>query len=995
MKRKLQPYYPTGLAGLMLAFFVLVSYNAVIAQSPPPLEWPEIQNEQRPWSRWWWMGNSVNEKDLTANMEVYKAAGLGGLEITPIYGVAGFEDQFIDYLSPEWIEKLEYTLAEADRIGLGIDMATGTGWPFGGPWIQPEHASKNVVYRTFELNGGERLDSLITYTQEPYLRTVGNQIYELYGILRARGEQTEGTRQQPPLRQGAEPVDITRLVEPIRDNENLQALAIDQVQFQKELQLQALVAYSDAGEVLDLTENVDENGSLDWVAPAGRWTLYAVFQGWHGKMVERAAPGGEGYVIDHFSEDALETYLEQFDRAFSGKKINGLRGFFNDSYEVDDARGQANWTPDLFNEFEKRKGYDLRLYLPALFGSGSEENNVRVLTDYRDVVSDLILDEFTKEWKEWAHDRGKIVRNQAHGSPANILDLYAASDIPETEGTEILRIKFASSAANVSGKKLASAEAATWLNEHFTSSLADVKEAVDRYFLGGVNHIFYHGTNYSPSGEPWPGWLFYAAVHFSPANSFWDDFSALNEYVARVQSFLQAGKPDNDILLYFPVYDRYADRGPELLRHFDGVGEEFAETVFNQDAAMLADRGYAFDFISDTQLMEVDATGSQLTTGGAAYQTIVLSEVQYMPVSTFERLIELAKSGATIVVHNQLPSDVPGMANLEERRNRLRELTSSLQFASSGSPGVEEARRGNGRFLLGSDLNALLTAAEVRRESMVEQGLQFVRRKGADHTTYFMTSRGENAVDGWVTLAVRARSAAIFNPTTGESGMAVIRPLENGGTEIFVQLLPGESWIVQAYEDEKEGPAYAYYSVSGEQRGLDGPWSVRFVKGGPEFPQEQQLETLASWTEWGGEAARKFSGTARYSVQFSRPQENADAWLLDLGTVHESARVRLNGREMGTLIGPSYQIRLDQELLQANNTLEIDVSNLMANRIADLDRQNVVWKKFYNVNFPSRLRENRNEKGLFDASGWEPMESGLLGPVTLTPVSVRQDFSSR
>ncbi len=142
-------------------------------------------------------------------------------------------------------------------------------------------------------------------------------------------------------------------------------------------------------------------------------------------------------------------------------------------------------------------------------------------------------------WHQWAQEKGKIVRNQSHGSPANILDCYGVVDIPETEGNELLRFKFAVSAAHILNKPLASAEAATWLNEHFKSNLGDVKTAVDKYFLGGVNHIVYHGICYSPINDPWPGWLFYAAVHFQPIHPFWKDFGTLNSYVTRCQSFLQ------------------------------------------------------------------------------------------------------------------------------------------------------------------------------------------------------------------------------------------------------------------------------------------------------------------------------------------------------------------------------------------------------------------------------------------------------------------------
>ena len=62
------------------------------------------------------------------------------------------------------------------------------------------------------------------------------------------------------------------------------------------------------------------------------------------------------------------------------------------------------------------------------------------------------------------------------------------------------------------GRKLASSESFTWLGEHFQVSLADVKQEADFLFLSGVNHLFLHGTPYSPADVPWPGWLFYTPV---------------------------------------------------------------------------------------------------------------------------------------------------------------------------------------------------------------------------------------------------------------------------------------------------------------------------------------------------------------------------------------------------------------------------------------------------------------------------------------------------
>ncbi|MGH9939969.1 MAG: glycosyl hydrolase, partial [Blastocatellia bacterium] len=599
------------------------------------LNWPPVTRQTRPWTRWWWHGSAVNKRDLTAQMEKYEKAGLGGLEITPIYGVKGAENSFINFLSPAWMEMLEHTLKEADRLGMGVDMATGTGWPFGGPWVGAEDACKNFVHRSYTLKSGQRLDEPIIYTQKPLVRAVGRR------------------------------VNIAELKDPVSANPNLQALALDQVRFETRLPLVALMAYSDRSETLDLTRKVGPDGNLDWVAPQGDWTLYAVFQGWHGKMVERAGPGGEGNVIDHFSARALKNYLSKFDLAFAGRDTKSLRAFFNDSYEVDDADGESNWTPSFFAEFQRRRGYDLRNHLPALLGRDGAVKPARVLCDYRETISDLLLDEFTLPWRQWAAGKGKIVRNQSHGSPANILDLYAASDIPETEGQEILRMKFATSAAHVTGKPLVSAEAATWLNEHTLATLGEVKQAVDKFFLGGVNHICYHGTPFSPESEPWPGWLFYAAVHFGPTNSFWNDFAALNGYVARCQSFLQAGKPDNDVLLYYPIHDNWSQAPPTargMLPHYGG-GIESA--LGQADGQRLQDAGYSYDLVSDRQLRPVAFAGGGLQTGGASYKAIILPETRFIPHESFERLVTLARQGATIIARDSLPADVPGWGNLD------------------------------------------------------------------------------------------------------------------------------------------------------------------------------------------------------------------------------------------------------------------------------------------------------------------------------------------
>lgn len=97
--------------------------------------WPVIKQQMRPWTRWWWMGNAVDEKNLGTALTTYQQAGIGGVEITPIYGAKGFESRYIKYLSPQWMQMLDFTVKKAHALNMGVDMNTGTGWPFGGPQI--------------------------------------------------------------------------------------------------------------------------------------------------------------------------------------------------------------------------------------------------------------------------------------------------------------------------------------------------------------------------------------------------------------------------------------------------------------------------------------------------------------------------------------------------------------------------------------------------------------------------------------------------------------------------------------------------------------------------------------------------------------------------------------------------------------------------------------------------------------------------------------------
>lgn len=887
------------------------------------------------------MGSSVDKENLTYNLEALGKAGIGGVEITPIYGVKGEEHRKIDYLSPAWMEMFAHTRSEAQRLGMGVDMNMGTGWPFGGPSVSLDDAATCSVFQEYDVKGGKKPEEKL---------------------------QVKDARQKQTAR------------------------------------LSRLMAYSDKGDRLDITGKVNPEGGIDWTAPPGtNWKLVALFTGKTLQKVKRAAPGGEGYVLNHFDKEAVARYFERFDKAFKSTNTPFPHRFFNDSYEV----YEADWTPGLLEEFERRRGYKLEDYFPEFLSDGKTGASARVIADYRETIGELLEENFTSAWVKWAHERGISIRNQAHGSPANLIDLYAAVDIPECEIFGItdfdipgLRkdsirkendgdpatLKFASSAAHIAGKKFTSAETFTWLTEHFRTSLSQCKPEIDQMFLAGVNHVFFHGSTYSPKEAVWPGWKFYASVDMSPTNTIWRDAPAFFGYITRAQSFLQYGQPDNDFLLYLPIHDIWEEQRGKNFHAFaiHGLRERLPE--FYGIVSQVKNSGYDVDYISDRFLQTTAVENGMLKTeSGVMYKALILPSVDIMPQETLSRLLKLAEDGATLVFADSYPQDVSGFNKLDERRAAFRETLRKLPDAGAFTE-TRVSASGKGRIITGTDYASLLGACDVKNEPFKTLfGGEYLRRRNGDGHHYFLAMLENKPVDGWVPFAVNVQTAMLFDPLTGEKGEAAVRD-RNGMPEVYLQLKPGQSVILKTFDKKLNGLLpWNYRRETGKERILDKGWKMDFVESEPAVKETFTLNPLTSWTELPGEALSRNMGTARYQTSFEFRKEPGKDYLLNLGDVRESARVSVNGKPAGVLFSVPFEVAIGHLLRDGTNTLEIEVTNLPANRIADYDRRNVNWRIFEEINFVSITYENTR----FDK--WNPVPSGLLGPVVIKEMETLKD----
>lgn len=846
---------------------ILLVLLATAATSIGAQPLPTPTREARPGLRWWWLGSAVDKQNLTWNLDQYAKAGAGAVEITPIYGVQGNDMNDIPYLSPKWMDMLRYTEAENNRLDIETDMATGTGWPFGGPWVPLREAACKAVFVDTIVSARtdiKSIDFLVPQKERPY------STFRLAKSFAVKG--------QP---------DKQRVI--------------------------------------------------------------ALYEGRTRKMVERAAPGGEGYVIDHFDSTAVAHYLAHIDSAFTASETPFPHTFFNDSYE----EHKADWTPTLFDEFKKRRGYSLEDCIDKLV-----DRDPQVVSDYRETLGDLLLTNFTRQWTAWAHRHGAITRNQAHGSPANLIDCYGAVDIPEIEGfgitdfgikglrkdpgmtrpnfSDLSMLKYAPSAAHITGKKYTSSETFTWLTEHFRTSLSQMKPDMDLMFCAGVNHMFFHGTAYSPKDDPWPGWRFYASIDMSPTNSIWRDAPELMKYITRCQTYLQWGQPDNDFLIYLPVRDMWRDNREKLLMQFDihsmaKKAPDFIKAILAIDKA-----GFDCDYISDQYLMTTDfKDGSIVTAAGTKYKAIIIPGDNIMPENVKLHLEDMKAKGAAII------------------------------------KGID---------------NAAMKEAATPEEMKTKLGLKIIRRSNSIGHHYFIANLTDHDIKATVKPATGERNALWYNPMTDEFNRADV--YNNG---IMINLRSGESRILLSsgrplndwgISDSIARAPYRKYTDE-DSRTIDitkGKWSLSFTEEAPRVKQGYKLNRLQTWESLGDRAAVTM-GTGVYTTSFKLSAEDSRRnWQIDLGDVRESARVYINDIYVGCAWAVPFVLDCKNALRKGRNTIRIEVTNLPANRIADMERRGIKWRKMKEIN----MVDINYKKTTYE--NWAPVASGLNGSVILREI---------
>jgi glycosyl hydrolase family 106( putative alpha-L-rhamnosidase) len=875
--------------------------------------------------RWWWYGPAVTKPMLQHEMETMKAGGIGGFEVQPTYPLS------VDGELPG-VHNIKFLSPEF------FDMLNFT------------------AAKAREL--GLRMD-LTMGSGWPY----GGPMFT----------KSEGAGRI--LEQVAHPAAGATSVKTPRP------LVEGQTLF-------AAIALPRGGDINAATAKVltIEGGAAQIPADiAGPVDVHFYISGRTGMMVKRPAMGAEGPVIDHLSDTVVAKFIKEVaEPEINACGDNPPHSIFCDSLEV----GGEDWTDNFMDEFQVRRGYDLRPLLPALFNSNFPRA-LDIRHDWGRTLTELFNDHFNKSMTALAHAHHTLFREQAYGSPSAAQFSYADVDLPEGETPnwhQFAPTRYAASATHLMGVPVASSETFTWLHSPvFRATPLDMKAEANLHFLQGVNQIVCHGWPSTAPGVSYPGWSFYAAAVFNDKNPWFIAMPDVARYLQRVSSMMRQGKPANDVAFYIADSDAWAHFTPGNIALTSMVGRYMGNAV-----GTVLDAGYNLDFFDDGMLDRLGKVdGSALSFGDVKYKVVVLAGVQRIPVSTMRQLEALAKAGGTVVAMYALPSLAPGYLATDADTQEVRDIATRL-FTGPAAPGI---------FVKNDDQFARLLAKRLAPDvalSPASPDVAAVHRHADGGDVYFVANTSNQPRKVNATFRVEGMNAEEWDPMTGQIKPVAIIDRPSGGATIALNLAPyGSTLIVWT---NRSLPAAAAPALARAPRALDlsTDWTVTFGNNGydPSNLAPVTMDQLRSWTD--DPNTKNFSGVATYEKKVTIPANLTAPGLQVTMTfgdgkplpytggrmhaeidspVHEAAVVYIDDKRIGSVWAPPYSLDLTGALTDGDHTIRIQVGNLAINYMAG--------HGFPNYDLQAVRAKFGNRFDPQDVQDLQPITAGLMGPIRI------------
>jgi hypothetical protein len=726
-------------------------------------------------------------------------------------------------------------------------------------------------------------------------------------------------------------------------------------------------------EVMDLTDKMREDGTLDWNAPVGEWIVVRMGYSLTGQTNAPAPLEATGYEVDKLKAGATKTFMHDYLKLYedaSGGMMgkHGVNNVATDSWEA----GFANWTDGILTQFKRLRGYDPAPYLPALTGRivQSSEATDRFLWDFRRTIADLVITTNFDQVRDslHAHGLGYVTEAMAarRATIGDAMEMKARADIPMGElwlftperfdKNYSADIRDTAAVANIYGRKIASAESITSTGNPWGYGPWDIKSVADQEFVDGINQFTLHVSVHQPNDNA-PGLaLGVYGMWFNRLDTWSEQARAWTDYIARSSYMLQQGRAVVDIAYFY--------------------GQEGSSTTINDSHSPEITPGFNYDFVnSEALLNEFSVSGDKLTTkSGMQYQVLYLGGTSNrLTVPVLNKLRALARAGAVIV--GLPPESSPTLSdNPVQWKAAVQELWPDKAFMHKTGPG---------KVYHTLNLSQVIGAEGMKPDfaygkNFEDASVRFYHRRADGADIYFINNRTDQAATIKADFRLTGKKAEIWSADRGTVQHASYS-IHGGVTTVPLNLTARDAVFVVFRELTTALSETVPEPIRATVVQVKGPWVVDF-QAGRGAPTSATFEELSDWSNSSDTGIKYFSGTANYTKAIDVPSSALDDGArieLDLGKVHEIAEVAVNGQTEGIAWKPPYRVDITDAVKAGKNMLSIKVVNLWPNRLIG-DMQKGAKKYAFAPN--STYNEN---SPLFPA--------GLIGPVVIDRVTENQE----
>lgn len=1007
----------TGYCLIITLAFTALSCNNTVKDDYLKQGFLNPPDSAKPGVYWYFMDGNLDREAITADLESMKKAGIGYALFLEVN--VGVPRGKVDFLSEEWQELFKHAVREAERLGIRIILGSGPGWAgSGGPWVKPEQSMMHLVASDTIVTGPSAFNGIL---QKPKPKK------PFFG----EGSLTPSLREQ----RDAWYEDVRVLAFPAPEGtdriENIDEKALyyrapytsqpGVVPF-----ISSLAEYKESPEsainkaqVIDLTYKLSKDGSVQWDVPPGRWVIARFGKRNNGAVTRPAPIPGLGFEADKFDTTSFLAHYE----AYVGKLIKkvvpekspsggGWTMIHIDSWEM----GAQNWTNSFVEEFIKRRGYDPVLYLPVFDGYiiNSKEVSERFLWDVRQTSNELVLENHAAFFRKLGRRSGFRLSIEPYDmNPASDLDLGAVADVPMCEfwsdgygfNSSFSCIE-STSIGHVTGKQVIAAEAFTADHtEAWKKYPGEMKDQSDWALAMGINRFVYHTFAHKPYGDKnLPGMTMGPyGVHWDRGQTWWPMVTAYHNYITRCQFVLSQGKPVADILYLT------AEGAPNVFRAPD--------SAFEGTSVLPDKKGYSFDGCSPQYLINYAGVKNKkiVFPGGASYSILVLPNVKTMTPELLTKIDILLKGGA-IVVGNP-PVKSPSLVNYPQCDIIVKSISNAIWGGIAIQRNLPVTDYFNGKIFrtdqpgqsendsspypvsvsLYPDYNktaAILKELKVEPDFTSSGNIRYIHRTMTDREIYFISNRTSGKIKDTCIFRDGSMHAEIWNPVSGD-----IIPLHNlikrkNGIASYIEMEPRQSFFIMFDHVVKGSDTLTViaddFPVKVTVNQLSGPWNLKFTPGFG-APESVKFDTLTDWSKRSEEGIRYYSGIVVYSIDFDLPvaqeaTQKKEYWI-DLGTVKNIARIKLNGRDLGIVWTDPWQVLITDCVKDKGNQLEIEVANLWINRLIGDEMK--PWDGIEDGKWPDWLLNGTpRSSGRYTFTTHrfykkdDPLvESGLIGPV--------------